>query len=312
MPYRIRKRGQKSHPGSLKSESVKHAALSIPEKVASGTDCDLHIHTTESDGTDTPEEVVSRAVSLGLGAVAITDHDTVKGISRAVRAAAGRLMVVPGVEISTQDGDREVHILGYFIKSNNRALLEKLYEMHLRRRERMRKIVRRLRETGVPIEQERVAAMAGSGVVGRPHIARVLVEMGVVATVEDAFRRFLGRGCPAYVPRARFPTAGAVRLIREAGGVAVLAHPGLTHGEEIIDKLSASGLGGIEVEYPEHTAEQREFFHGLARRYGLIATGGSDYHGTNDRFPLGSAVVPYGVVRQLWASSRQVRSGSER
>lgn len=263
--------------------------------------CDLHVHTTASDGTERPEDIVARAIALGLKAIAITDHDSVEGISKAVGSAPARLLVIPGVELSTEDNDREIHILGYFIAYDAPCLLQTLAGIRRQRLERGRQIVKRLQRLGIPITFEMVQAAAGAGVIGRPHVARTLIGIGAVSSVEDAFRELLGPGCPAYVPRARFDTVAAVRLIREVGGAPVLAHPGINRGEEVLEKLVNVGLSGIEVEYPEHTSEQRAYYRQLARRYGLIATGGSDYHDPNDRFPLGSDAVPFSTVRALRA-----------
>lgn len=266
--------------------------------------CDLHVHTVASDGTDTPEKVVSRAEKIGLKAIAITDHDAVEGILPAVKAASARLTLVPGVEISTEESNREIHILGYFINYNHPRLLELLSLLRRRRRDRAVQIVERLKKMGIAIDFEMVENLAGVGAIGRPHIARILAEIGAVPSAEAAFSHLIGRGCPAYVPRAKFTAVDAIRLIKEVGGVAVLAHPGVSQGEEVLGQLVSAGLSGIEVEYPEHTAGQREHFRKLAQRYGLIATGGSDYHGPDSRFPLGAAVVPFSVVQELQAAAR--------
>lgn len=265
--------------------------------------CDLHIHTTASDGSETPAQVVERAIALGLGAIAITDHDTVDGIDPAEKAALGRIVVVPGVEISTEENDREVHILGYFIDPNHPLMAAKLLQLHRQRGERATEIVRRLQAQGVSVTIDEVKNLV-RGVVGRPHIAWILVQKGYVSSIDEAFQRWIGRGCPAYVPRARFSASEAVLLIRKTGGAPVLAHPGVSKSEGIIERLITVGLCGLEVDYPEHSKVQRAHLRRLAERYGLITTGGSDYHGPEHRFPLGAALAPLSVVEKLHAAAK--------
>lgn len=264
--------------------------------------CDLHVHTTASDGTESPQEVVEKAKRLGLSALAITDHDTVKGIAPALEAGCRfGIAVLPGVELAAEEGEREVHILGYLFDPHHPALARELARFEKARLERVEKMVKKLRAMGVPLELERVLELAGGGTVGRPHVARALVELGAVGSVAEAFARYLDRHRPAYVPRLKFAPEEAVLLIRRAGGVAVLAHPGLSQCRDIIPRLVSAGLRGLEVYHPEHPPDLVDYYREFCRRYGLVATGGSDYHGTDHRKynRLGETTAPDEVVEKL-------------
>ncbi|MDW7711682.1 MAG: PHP domain-containing protein [Deferrisomatales bacterium] len=246
---------------------------------------DLHIHTTCSDGGLTPRQVVGYAVERRLTAVAITDHDSIEGNDEAV--AAGReagLPVVPGVEISTQWEGITFHLLGYGLRrltDRVRGTFRFLVESRHQRNPRM---IRRLQELGVDITLEEVLAEAGDSLVGRPHFARVLVRKGAVGSLQQAFDRYLGRGAPAYVHKERLTPAQSAELLREAGGLLVLAHPGLLDGERpgalagVLEHLLPLGLAGIEAYYSRHNPEQVARYGELARRHGLLLTGGSDFH----------------------------------
>lgn len=274
--------------------------------------CDLHVHTTASDGTDSPELVVSRAREMGLTALAITDHDTVGGIEPALSASRQlSLTVLPGVELSTEEKGREIHILGYLIDPNAPALLEQLSLFRKARVERVVKMVDKLRALGLPVEEEQVLQLAGEGAVGRSHVARALVHVGAVNSTDEAFKKYIGKDRPAYVPRFRYTPGEAVRLIRAAGGVPVLAHPGLAGYDEVIPQLVGEGLQGLEVYYPAHSPAMIWHYERLCRRYRLVATGGSDYHGTKYRehHQLGATTVPDRVVQVLRELSRENKAG---
>lgn len=269
---------------------------------------DLHVHTTASDGTDSPEEVVFRARAIGLGAIAITDHDTLEGVAPAV--AAGRmhkLEVIPGIELGSERQGEEIHILGYLMELHNRDFLEKLSLFRDSRLARMEKMVHKLQEFGLPIDLNRVMAISGSGSIGRPHLAAALLETGAVANASEAFDKYIGAGRPAYVPRFKLDPAEAVRLIQEAGGVPVLAHPGLNTSTQLIIELVGAGLAGLEAYHPVHSREQASYYHRLAIENGLIVTGGSDYHGPVHKAGcrLGSETVPVSVVEELKARARK-------
>jgi predicted metal-dependent phosphoesterase TrpH len=249
---------------------------------------DLHVHSTASDGTFRPAEVVRLAKDAGLEAVALTDHDTTDGLAEAV--AAGQELgveVIPGVEISAQFTDDTMHILGYFIDIKSGKLAERLAVLKQARKERNPKIVAKLNALGVAVTMEQVERLSGGGQVGRPHIARALMESGYVKSMQQAFDIYLKNGGKAYVEKYRFPPAEAMDMIREAGGVPVLAHPftlGLGSAQALKDllrDLKALGLAGVEIFYADHTPEQEALYLRLAQELGLLVTGGSDFHGLN-------------------------------
>lgn len=266
---------------------------------------DLHTHSTASDGMLAPARLVELAVERGLRVLALTDHDTVAGVAEASAAAeAASLRFIPGVELSTHVEAGEVHMLGYFIDPANPTLLDALARFREAREGRAEAMVARLSAAGAPIRLERVLELAAGGSIGRPHVARALVEAGHAASVGDAFDRWLVRGRPGYVERFKLTPVDAVRLIREVGGVPVLAHP---HSADdlpgLLPELLEAGLAGIECYYGDYDDYRREEYLRLARRHDLVPTGGTDFHGTGvaHRRPLGGVYVPPECVEALAA-----------
>lgn len=246
---------------------------------------DLHLHTTHSDGSFSTREVMAFAKQAGLTALAITDHDIVEGIPEATAIGAELgIEVVPGVEISSRLGESELHILGYFMNWTDPLFARRLSTLRDSRHARNPKIVQRLNELGISMTYDEVRALAGTESVGRPHIARLLMEKKVVTSAKEAFDRYLANGRPAFVDRELPKPAEAVQWIREAGGVPVLAHPTWVRTSAdglrtLVRELKAAGLGGIEVHYSTHTPSQTTEYLELAKQCDLLVTGGSDFHG---------------------------------
>lgn len=270
-----------------------------PASAPGGRRVDLHAHTTFSDGLLTPEQLVARAVDKRLAAVAVTDHDTVEAIPRARAAAAAAIELVPGIEMSTAYEGADLHILGFYLDPDHAPLRDRLERFQRDRRERALAIVERLRGMGVPVEIDAVLELAGPGVIGRPHVAEALIRAGLATNFDDAFERFLGTQAPAYVPRPAFSPEEAIALIHAADGVSVLAHPGAQMPDSVIERLHAAGLRGIEVWHPQHGAATMRRYRALADRLGMLATGGSDFHGEHRSADLGEMPVPFSVLDSL-------------
>jgi predicted metal-dependent phosphoesterase TrpH len=246
---------------------------------------DLHIHSTFSDGTLSPAEIVNLASRKGLTAIALTDHDTMAGIKPAIAAATGMaLEVIPGLEISVLHNGISLHILGYLMDSADPGLNRVLTSLQEGRDERNAAIVKRLLELGIAVSPEDLRRVSQTGQTGRPHIAKVMVEQGIVRTILQAFEQYLGRGGLAYASRPILDAAEAIGVLRQAGGLAVLAHPlqvdpSLEKLPGLLDDLVPLGLDGLEGYYPTHSAKVRRKLRAAAERYGLVLTGGSDFHG---------------------------------
>ena len=273
---------------------------------------DLHLHTQFSDGTFTPEELVARAHQLEFAAIALTDHDTVEGCARAAAAcAAVGIDFLPGSELTAQHTDTEVHILGYLLDTENRALLEKIAVFQAQRQNRIHEMVAALNKMGIPLKVEAVFALANCRSPGRPHVARALVKEKLVGSLDEAFERFLKKNRPAWVPKTKMSALESIELIHQAGGVAVMAHPGLNRTDEIIPDLVQAGLDGIECFHTKHSTVMAERYLMLAEQHGLLVTGGSDCHGFSKKAPLiGTVKLPIEHVEKLKARAAARRAKS--
>ena len=265
---------------------------------------DLHLHTTASDGRLTPTELINLVASRGLETIAITDHDSTEGLDEALEAgkAFPQLTVIPGMELSTDVPGNEIHILAYFIPSNDKHLQETLQRFRQGRLRRAERMVEKLNDLGVRIEWQRVQEIAGEGAVGRPHIALAMVEKGYVSRTREAFDVYIGRNGPAYAERDKLTAQEAITLIKGWRGVAVLAHPAdIPDLDKTLKELKSAGLAGMEVFYARYSEEKIKELADVARRHGLVPCGGSDYHALDDRGePLpGTMGPPLEVVERL-------------
>lgn len=265
---------------------------------------DLHTHTRASDGLDTPAELVANASRQGISILGVTDHDTVDALAAVQHEAdASGITLLPGVELSTTVGRGEVHVLGYFVDHEDDSLRGRLRELADQRISRVERMIERLHELGYHVDADAILAEAEEGSVGRPHVARALIEIGAATDVSDAFDRFLKSGRPAYIPRDPFSPEDAVQLLLDHAVVPVLAHPYSTKDiDGILERLVPAGLAGFETYYAEYSLEQHAELRGIADRWELIPTGGSDYHGAGFREgrELGSAPVPTEVAERLF------------
>jgi predicted metal-dependent phosphoesterase TrpH len=280
----------------------------------SGSAIDLHMHSTASDGSDAPEAVAALAARNGLRVISLTDHDSLDGLPAATaRAEAAGIRLIPGVELSVHEQGTDVHLLAYGFDPADPELVAAIARYRDARRERARKILARLKGLGIRISLETVEEIARGGALGRPHVAEALLQGGFVESFNEAFQRFLGGHAPAYVPKAPVLLEDASKVVREAGGVTVLAHPGTLNRDHLIPGWARRGLDGIEVWHSKHDAGAIARYQSYAKMHGLLMTVGSDYHG--ERTPsvtIGSVPVPETVLLPLDEAFRARRPAASR
>jgi predicted metal-dependent phosphoesterase TrpH len=260
---------------------------------------DLHTHTIHSDGALSPVELVTKAKRVGLSAISITDHDTINALDDAASFSDEYgIEIIPGVELSTNYNGSEIHILGYFIDVKNKHLLQSLTVFREERLKRVERIVDKLNRMNIPLTVESVLANAGSGAVGRPHVANALVNGGHASSYQQAFNKYIGEGRPAYEKKSVVSPEETVRLIADAGGLSFLAHPGRSIDEATLTHLIKAGLDGIEVIHPSHSPELVKYYRGIVSQYCLLESGGSDFHGglKNDDQQFGHVNIPLSTV----------------
>jgi len=264
---------------------------------------DLHLHTQFSDGTYSPEELVAQARRHGLIAIALTDHDTVEGCAPTAEACGtAGIEFITGTELTAEQNGHEIHILGYCVNTRDATLLAEIGKFQAVRQNRVREMVARLNQLNVPLEAEAVFALANCRSPGRPHVARALVSARLCSNLDEAFERFLKKNRPAWVPKFKMSAGEAIALIHGAGGVDVMAHPGLNRSDEVIPAMAEAGLDGIECFHTKHSSRTAAHYLQLADRFNLLVTGGSDCHGASKGQPvIGSVKLPYQHVEKLKA-----------
>jgi len=264
---------------------------------------DLHLHTQFSDGTFTPEELAGHGARLGFAAMALTVHDSVEGSARmAAACAAAGIEFIVGAELTAEHDGTEVHILGYFLDPQNQTLLSEIAKFQAVRQNRIREMVARINALGVPLDVESVFALANCKSPGRPHVARALVKAGLISNLDEAFERFLKKNRPAWVPKFKMSALDAMELVHQAGGLAIMAHPGLNRTDDVIPNLVDAGLDGIECFHTKHSTAMSERYLEIADKYHLLVTGGSDCHGFSKGKPLiGGVKLPYEHIEKMKA-----------
>lgn len=261
---------------------------------------DLHLHTYFSDGTFSPAQLVEEAKKAGLSCIAVTDHDCIFGVEPVKEIADESLEVIPGIELTAEINSNEIHILGYFIDTNSSALQAEIDKINIIRRKRIYDILEKLRKLGVDLDPQEIFSIAGEGSVGRLHIARVMLNKGIISNIYEAFFRYIGNKGPAYAGKFSLTPQDAIKLILETKGVPVLAHPHNSNCDELIPSFIKAGLRGLEVYYPEYSEVVVRYYSQIANKYGLLVTGGSDCHGeVKPDIKVGKVSIPYELVERI-------------
>lgn len=273
---------------------------------------DLHLHTTCSDGISTPKELLSQVRHSGVGAFSVTDHDTLVGyhaIKEMLEPNDPEL--IPGIELSALVADKDLHLLAYCFDPLHEPLLERIDDFQQKRNIRGQQIVERLQSLGLKISFDSVEKLADGAVIGRPHIARAMYESGCISSYEEAFYKYIGNDKPAYVHKAKITAREAIKLVHDAGGVAVMAHPYILQMVSHIEDLAADGLDGIEVYYPTHSNQEISYLNNIADRFNLLVTGGSDFHGRPGKdSAIGSQSVPIELLEKIKVCAQTIRGNN--